>query len=188
MVPTSELEGYGRRRWILRVVGLAVTAGIVIALVLIPARSKPVPDFELPLLTGRGTLLSDQLKGSPVVLNFWKSSCLPCQREAPLLERTYRAYRDQGVRFVGVDIEDTKANARRFVRQFGITYPIVTDYDKALARQLDIYGLPQTFFIDKSWELSSKNAGQRLGNQGGTVVLGSISKVELTRRIEDLID
>jgi peroxiredoxin len=191
MVPTNELEGF-RRSSTARRVALWVAAALALAavayLVLKPAADKEVPDFDLPLLGG-GTLSSEALRGSPVVMNFFASWCAPCREEAPLLERTWRTYRGDGVRFVGVNIQDTERNARRFVREFGITYPVLRDEDQELARALDVYGLPQTYFVDDDWRLLTIAEGPRVGEGRGQVVqLGAISRRELVEQIEQLLE
>jgi cytochrome c biogenesis protein CcmG/thiol:disulfide interchange protein DsbE len=189
VVPTNELEGYQRSRTRRAITwGLAVLAlGIIAYLATRPAGVREVPDFTLPQLGG-GTLSSRELRGSPVVLNFFASWCLPCREEAPLLERTWQVYKDRGVRFVGVDIEDTERSARHFVASYDISYPVVRDEDKKLARALDVYGLPQTFFIDENWTLLDTAEGQRVGGGRGQVVaLGAIDGAELRRQIEGLL-
>ncbi|CAN5533494.1 hypothetical protein BH24ACT26_BH24ACT26_22390 [soil metagenome] len=193
MVPTDELEGYTQRtraRRLLVGAAVLVAAGIVAFLALRPAEDRSPPEFEeLPLLNG-GTLSSDKLEGSPVVLNFFASWCAPCRDEAPLLEATWRAYRDDGVRFIGVDIQDTAVDARRFIEEFDITYPVLRwDEDKLLARELGVYGLPQTFFIDHNWELLHVASGDELGAGSRSVVpLGAITKGQLEGRIQELLE
>jgi cytochrome c biogenesis protein CcmG/thiol:disulfide interchange protein DsbE len=191
VVPTEELEGFrkpARRRAALALVVAAAVAGIVY-LAARPAEEKPVPDFRLPLLNG-GTMSSDDLRGSPIVMNFFASWCPPCRDEAPVLEDAYHRYRDDGVRFVGVDVQDTASDARRFVRDFGISFPVVRDAERTLARALGVYGLPQTFFIDRDYNLLGVRAGERLGasGEGRPVQLGAISRSELAARIEDLLE
>jgi cytochrome c biogenesis protein CcmG/thiol:disulfide interchange protein DsbE len=189
-VPRDELEGYPRRR---RPVRIAIAAAVLVAvaaggyLALKPAPSKPVPDFTLPMLEGGGTLSSSELRGSPVVLNFFASWCIPCRDEARVLEAGWHAHRDRGVRFVGVNIQDTRSNARRFVREFGITYPVVSDYGRTLADALGVYGLPQTFFVDAGWRIASHEAGDETGQRAGTTTLGAITRAELERNIESLL-
>lgn len=189
MVPPEELDETKKPKlgWILG--GLA--AAIALVLFLVPAeKTETMPDFDLPLLGTDDVLSSETLRGHPVVLNFWASWCAPCREEAPLLERTYQRFRDQGVRFVGVNIRDQEPNARRFVEDFGITFPVVRDEDQELARGLDVYGLPQTFFIDADGRLASTTdteGGEGTG-QGGTIVLGAVDERELVEQIEQLLE
>jgi cytochrome c biogenesis protein CcmG/thiol:disulfide interchange protein DsbE len=160
------------------------------------AGGNDAPEFELPLLDGSGTLSSDDLKGSPVVINFFASWCFPCREEAPDLERLSTEYADEGVRFVGVNVQgglppgllDSKEGALAFVEEFGITYPVVADNEGVLAKQLmDFYGLPQTFFIDDRWIFAGSRSGDRVANEEGAVVLGAISADALERAIQDLL-
>ncbi|MBA2427094.1 MAG: TlpA family protein disulfide reductase, partial [Actinobacteria bacterium] len=70
----------------------------------------------------------------------------PCREETPLLEKTWRSYKDRGVRFVGVNLRDASANAKDFVRKFGVSYPVVVDNEEVLAQSFGVDGLPQTLF------------------------------------------
>lgn len=108
-----------------------------------------VPDVTLSSLDGEGTFTFDSLRGKAVLVNFWASWCVPCKDEAPLLERTWRTYRDRGLVVLGVNARDVREDARRFVERFSITYPIVVDKgDKALTR-FGVTGFPETFLIDR---------------------------------------
>nr|MBA2599961.1 TlpA family protein disulfide reductase [Actinomycetota bacterium] len=109
----------------------------------------PAPDFELPLLGEDGSLRLSDLRGDVVVLNFWASWCSPCRIEAPDLQAVWQDYRDQGVRFVGVDELDDTFAAQGFVREFAITYPSVFDPSGSLADDFGFIGLPATYVIDR---------------------------------------
>ncbi len=158
------------------------------------ARSGPqavsgdrAPSFELALLDGSGVLSDEDLRGKPVVINFWASWCIPCREEAPLLERTWRAYRDEGVIFLGVNIKDADSDAKKFVEEFDITYPQVRDLDQSLTRDFGVKGLPETFFVDHRWTFIGAISGAQTGDQQGTVILGAISEDELVTNVEILI-
>lgn len=145
------------------------------------------PDFELALLGG-GSISSDDLRGKPLVLNFWASWCIPCREEMPAFERMWRRYRDSGIQIVGVNYQDSEQGAREFVDEIGVTYPIALDPDGSLARELGVRGLPQTFFIDESFQFEKLDPGQALEGAGDRVVFGAIDEETLRSEIEDLLD
>jgi len=119
----------------------------------------PAPDFELPLLDGSGSLSLSALRGHVVVLNFWASWCRPCREEAPDLQATWDAYRDRGVRFLGVVERDAESAARAFVDEFGITYPSVFDPSGQLADDYGFLGLPTTYIVDPEGQVVYRFTG-----------------------------
>ena len=196
MVPMNELEREPtpRRPWRMLAAMLPAIAFMgLLAFGLARSGSQATvgnkaPDFELPLLnTSKESLSSEELQGQPVVVNFWASWCIPCREEAPLLERTWRQYKDEGVIFLGVNIKDADTDARAFIEEFDITYPNVRDLDQKLTRLFGVKGLPETFFIDHNWTFIGTARGSRIGQDQGTVVLGAISEDELATNVELLI-
>ena len=126
------------------------------------AKAPPAPDFELSVLqkgsvgprldtveraAADGSIALAELRGVPVVLNFWASWCAPCREEAPRLERHWRAGREQGMLVLGLDMQDLTGDAREFLGEFGVTYPNVRDPGNEVAREWGVTGLPETFFI-----------------------------------------
>jgi cytochrome c biogenesis protein CcmG/thiol:disulfide interchange protein DsbE len=75
---------------------------------------------------------------------------VPCRDEAPVLEQTWQAYRDQGVVFVGVGYLDTESNAEGFMAEFDITYANGADIAQRISRLYRITGVPETFVIDQA--------------------------------------
>ncbi len=80
-----------------------------------PLVAKQAPSFVLTLFDGRTIKLED-LRGKVVFLNFWASWCVPCRAEAKALEETWKKYKDRGVIFLGIDIQDTEKDARAFIQ------------------------------------------------------------------------
>ena len=146
----------------------------------------PAHDFTLPLFEG-GTVQLSGLKGQPVMVNFWASWCVPCRDEAPILERTWQQYKDRGVVFLGVDIWDTEANARAFMREFGLTYPTALDRDGKVAIDYGVRGVPETFFVDREGKLAGKYIGPVLNGGSGALQLAGMDAGYLTRTLDALL-
>jgi cytochrome c biogenesis protein CcmG/thiol:disulfide interchange protein DsbE len=112
------------------------------------AENMPAPDFELSSLEDVKPIRLSSFRGHVVVLNFWASWCAPCRIEAPGLRRVSERYRDEGVRFLGIDYRDDEAAARAFVDEFRLQYPSVSDLSGSLAYDFQLIGFPTTFIID----------------------------------------
>ncbi|WP_249011832.1 TlpA disulfide reductase family protein [Conexibacter sp. DBS9H8] len=106
------------------------------------------------------------LGGVPIVLNIWASWCVPCQQEAPLLERTWEHQgRPGGTLFLGLDQQDTTGDARGFLRQYGIDYPNLHDAGNDVPRNYGATGVPDTFFIDAQGDIVAHIIGTASANQ-----------------------
>lgn len=124
-----------------------------------PLVAHPAPPFTLSLFDGGGTSL-DQLRGRPIVLNFWASWCFPsCYEEAPALEAAWRTYRDRGVVVAGVDIQDREADGRAFIERFKLSFPNGPDVQGKISIDYGVYGVPETFFISKDGTIHYKHVG-----------------------------
>ncbi|MBI5682700.1 MAG: TlpA family protein disulfide reductase [Deltaproteobacteria bacterium] len=134
---------------------------------------SPAPDFSLKLFNGKEIKLSD-FKGSPVVLNFWASWCGPCRKEAPELESAYKKYKDKGVVFLGIAVQDKKEKSLGYIKEFGITFLNGADDTGKIAEDYKIYGIPKTFVIDKQGKITFDR-------------MGGITEDELSKEIEKVM-
>jgi cytochrome c biogenesis protein CcmG/thiol:disulfide interchange protein DsbE len=106
----------------------------------------------------RGTLRLGDLRGYPVVLNFWASWCSPCQREAALLAAAAKAQRGRVV-FVGVDVNDLTGDARHFLRVHQVPY-VAVHSQSSITTTFGLVGLPETFYVDRSGRIRDVTRGQ----------------------------
>lgn len=119
---------------------------------------QPAIDFTLPMFDG-GELTLSSLKGKPVVINFWASWCVPCREEAAVLEKTWRAYKDKDVTFIGVDIQDKESDARAFLKEFNTTYPNGIDRKGKITIDYGVSGIPVTFFVNRDGRIVNRWVG-----------------------------
>jgi thiol-disulfide isomerase/thioredoxin len=127
---------------------------IVIALVLAPCsvagqNVRPAPSLTLKDINGR-TLRLDKYRGKVVLLNFWATWCPPCRVEVPDLIQLQHDH-SRGLQIVGVTYPpQTRAQVRRFARQFKINYPVALGTRKTKALFYPGGTLPITVIIDRS--------------------------------------
>ena len=119
----------------------------------------PAPEIVGSTLDGEPFRLSD-LRGQPVVLNFWGPSCVPCRDEFPLLEAKQAQLAADGLAIVGVLTDDPPAPALDFIAEYGATWPTVEDPDKAAKTAYRVVGRPQTYFVDAAGIIRSIQIGE----------------------------
>jgi len=120
--------------------------------------NRAAPDFTLTTFDGTAISMQD-LRGKPVVINFWASWCPPCRIEAPLIERTWRSYEKRGLIVLGVNIQDRKEDALSYIREFDVTYPNGPDPTGEISIDYGVSGLPVTFFISGQGEVVRRWVG-----------------------------
>lgn len=115
-------------------------------------------DFNVALFEGGDFRLSAQ-KGKVVVINFFASWCVSCGEETPHIEKVSREYASQPVVFLAIAVDDTEKKAKEFLKKSGLTIPAGLDRTGQIKDAYGLYGMPTTFFIDKSGKISYFHAG-----------------------------
>ena len=136
----------------------ATTFAVQSALRNVPITARPAPDFTLPLFDGTLLRLAD-LRGRPVLVDFWASWCVPCREEAATLEQVWQAYRATDLLFIGVGVQDREAAARAFLDEFAITYPNGRDTDGKISIDYGLMGVPEKFLINRQGQIVRKLVG-----------------------------
>jgi cytochrome c biogenesis protein CcmG, thiol:disulfide interchange protein DsbE len=150
-----------------------LVAGVVIALPLLavlvanlgrdphsvrsPLVGRPAPPFSLVPVGGGTPISLESLHGKPVVINFWATWCVPCFQEHAVLVDSARSLAD--VQFLGIVYEDEEARTGEFLRQRGTAYPSLMDKDGKTAIAYGVFGVPETFFIDRVGRIVEKVVG-----------------------------
>jgi cytochrome c biogenesis protein CcmG/thiol:disulfide interchange protein DsbE len=132
------------------------------------------PDFSLVDLDGNAVRLSD-LRGSPVLVNFWASWCAPCVEEFPLLRDAATEHAADGLVVVGIVYQDRSEAARAFMARLDATWPAAMDPGGIVAEHYGIYGPPETFFIDRDGIITARQ-------------IGGLTATDLDRKLAAIID
>lgn len=123
---------------------------------------KPAPAFELEALDDR-RVTSRDFRGRPMVINFWASWCAECRKEHPLLMAAHDRFGDR-IAFVGVVFQDSAGNARDYLVEMGDvptgSYPNLKDPGSRVAIDYGVYGVPETFFVDRRGIVVAKRVGR----------------------------
>lgn len=140
-----------------------------------PLIGQPVPDVTLPYLEQDGTLTLTDLHGDIVVVNFWASWCTACREEHDDLIMAAQRFRDDGVTFLGIVYQDRPEAAIGMLDEMGRRYDNLTDPGSRAAIDFGVFGVPETFFIDRDGTVVAK-------------VVGRSDLVLLTETIETILD
>ena len=112
----------------------------------------PAPDFALHAFAGPNVRLSEHI-GQVVVISFWGNGCDSCRAQLAALQRDFARYRKQGLRVYGVEVADEQSAALGFARGTDVTFPLLLDPRKTVARLYDVDILPMTVLIDRDGKI-----------------------------------
>ncbi len=116
------------------------------------------PDFALADLDGNPVRLAD-LRGRPLIVNFWASWCGPCVDEFGVLQDAADDHAADGLAVIGVVFRDNSEAARAFMVRMGASWPAAMDPGEDTAERYGIYGPPETFFIDADGIVVARQIG-----------------------------
>ena len=119
----------------------------------------PAPAIVGTTLDGASFDLAE-LRGRPLIVNFWGPSCVPCRDEFPLLAAKLAEHASDGLAIVGVLTDDPPGPAREFEAEYGGGWPTVIDPEKALKIAYRVAARPQTYFIDRSGVIRKIQIGE----------------------------
>jgi peroxiredoxin len=141
-----------------------------------PHQGFLAPDFALKTLEGETVRLAD-LRGQAVLINLWATWCPPCRAEMQSIEKMYQEYKGEGftVLAVNMTLQDNASAILPFVKEQGLTFPILLDETGEVARAYQMQSLPSSYFI------------RRDGIINEVVIGGPMSEALLRTRIEAIL-
>ncbi|MES2209563.1 MAG: redoxin domain-containing protein [Chloroflexota bacterium] len=123
------------------------------------AVGSPAPPFSGTTLDGEALSLAD-VRGRPVIVNFWGPSCIPCREEFALFIDQLDRHQADGLALIGILMFDPPAPAREFADANGATWPTIDDPDGSIRTAYRAVARPQTYFIDRGGVLRGIQVGQ----------------------------
>ena len=123
-----------------------------------PLINKPAPNFKLPVLGESGKVFSpEEMRGKVWLLNVWASWCVACREEHPML---LAMSQDKELNLIGMDYKDTDDAGSDVLKQNGNPYQrVVTDADGRVGIDYGVYGVPETYVIDRQGVIRYKQIG-----------------------------
>jgi peroxiredoxin len=116
------------------------------------------PDLELRALDG-GTIRLSDLRGQPVMINFWAVWCGFCRTELPEMQQVFEAYRDRGFIILAIDVQEDRSVVKPFVDELGLAFPVLLDSEAEVSRSYRVRGLPTSYFVDQNGVIIGRELG-----------------------------
>ena len=165
--------------------GLAIIGGLALQGTLSGSRNpnqlpsvligKPTPDVSLPLLqNNQAKLALDAYRGQPLLVNFFASWCAPCRAEAPALEHL-----SNQISIIGIAYKDRPQDTLQFLEQYGNPFVAIgRDDDGRTGMAWGVYGVPETYLIDRSGQIKWRHAGPLTRDVITTELLAKLAEMQ----------
>ncbi len=140
-----------------------------------PSIGNLAPDFTLTTLDGQTVTLAE-LRGHPVMLNYWVTWCIPCRDEMPVIEALQKEYADEGLVVLSINgtRQEVFTDVENLVSEFGLSLPVLLDENENVYNGYRILFMPTSFFIDQRGIIQD-------------IVLGSTDESGFRARLERIV-
>jgi thiol-disulfide isomerase/thioredoxin len=124
-----------------------------------------VPGDRLPDCPPLHALPVSGLDGHVIVVDFWASWCPPCRKLMPLLDEWQTARRQEGLRVIAINVDESRADAEALLRRVAVRYPIVYDAAGVCPASFGVQGMPSTYLVDRQGVIRHVHSGFRQGDR-----------------------
>jgi len=120
---------------------------------------EKAPNFSLPGIKTGNPMSLKSLRGKVVYLDFWASWCGPCRQSLPMLNDLRNELRKQGFEVLAVNLDEDKEDAKAFLKQFPVSYPVLLDPKGKTPQKYELPGMPTSYLIDRKGRVKSVHIG-----------------------------
>ncbi len=125
---------------------------------------QQAPDFVLPSVSDGNVRLSE-FYGEVILLNFWATWCGPCRKELPVLDELQKKYQRAGFTVLAVNVDESDIDVPGYLKPFGLSFPVLLDFQHEVVKQYDIRAMPGTVFLSRDGEMKYSHLGYKEGDE-----------------------